>query len=102
MQTAVLMKQTASPGPGITVRFPKAVRERVNQVAQSEHRSVAAYIEDLVERDLRTRDEADRVVRVYVSADAPDWTGTVIRGEQETEEEHAERTAVLNQLFGTP
>jgi len=101
MHMCTTMKQPASPGSGITVRFPKAIREQVKSVAQSEHRSAAAYIEDLVERDLRHRDEADRIVRIYVSADAPDWTGTVIRGERESEEEHAERTAVLTQLFGT-
>jgi hypothetical protein len=87
--------------PGITVRFPESVRERVKRVAEFEHRSTAAYIEQLVEQDLRRREEDERIVRVYVSADAPEWGGTVLRGEGETEKQHAERTAILNQLFGT-
>ncbi len=92
--------KSANP-PGITVRFPPSVRDRVSKVAEFEHRSAAAYIQHLVEQDLRRRDEDERIVRVYVSADAPEWSGTVIRGESETAAQHAERTAILNQLLGT-
>jgi hypothetical protein len=95
-----MQSQKKSAAPGITVRFPSPIRERVARLAEVEHRSAAAYIEQLVERDLRQRDEAERIVHVYVAADAPEWTGTVVRGEQETVEDHAERTTILRQLFG--
>ncbi len=85
---------------GITVRFSDTVRERVKSVARLEHRSAAGYIERLVEQDLLKRDEEERLVRVYVSADAPKWCGEVVRGEGETEEQHRDRTNILNQLFG--
>jgi hypothetical protein len=94
-------QRKSANSPGITVRFPESVREHVKRVAEFEHRSTAAYIEQLVEQDLRRREEDERVVRVYVSADAPEWDGTVLRGEAETDAQHAERTAILNQLFGT-
>lgn len=86
--------------PGFTVRFPDVVRKRIKKVAEFEHRSAAAYIERLVEQDLQRREEDERIVRIYVSADAPEWGGTVLRGDGETDAQHAERTAVLNQLFG--
>jgi predicted DNA-binding protein len=92
--------QLKSTAAGITVRFPAATRERVTRLAQSEHRSAAAYIEQLVERDLRLRDEAERIVRIYVAADVPEPTGEVLRGEGETTEDHANRTEILNELFG--
>ena len=86
--------------PGITVRFPSVVRDQVARVAKLEYRSTAAYIEHLVELDLRQREERERVVHIYVAADAPAWTGTVIRGANETEQDHADRSEMLNQLFG--
>lgn len=100
MHTLSMQSQKKSAAPGITVRFPAPIRERVARLAEVEHRSAAAYIEQLVERDLQRRDEEERIVHIYVAADAPEWNGTVTRGEDETVEEHAERTSILNQLFG--
>ena len=85
---------------GVTIRFGEDVRRQVAAIAQAEHRSTAAYIESLVERDLEQRAEQDRVVHVYAAWDAPEWSGTVEPGEHETGDEHAERTDVLRQLFG--
>ena len=93
-------QRKSATDPGFTVRFPDGVRERIKRVAKFEHRSTAAYIERLVEQDLQRREEDERIVRIYVSADAQEWGGTVLRGDGETEGQHAERTAVLNQLFG--
>ena len=42
----------------------------------------------------------DDTVRIYVSADAPEWTGTVDRDPGETDARHAERTEILRALFG--
>jgi hypothetical protein len=86
--------------PGITVRFPVRIRKRVDHIARLEHRSAAAYIEALVERDLREREETERVVRIYNATDVPPATGEVVREEGETQEQHAYRSKVLNALFG--
>jgi hypothetical protein len=87
---------------GVTVRLPPRVRDRVRKVARSEHRSVAAYIEHLVERDLRERDEAERLVRVHIAAGLPDVpAGKVAREAGERKGRHARRAAVLNTLLGT-
>ena len=84
---------------GITVRFPDAVRDSLMKVAKVEHRSAAAYIEHLVEADLRRRREEERAIRIYVAEDAPEWTGTVTPGGHETAADHTERTEVLKALF---
>src|SRR5438270_9141308 len=90
-----------SATPGITVRLSPAVRERLMKLARSEHRSTAAYIEHLVERDLHERDEAERIVRVHVAAGLPEAsTGQVSQEDGESAERHQRRTDVLNTLFG--
>ena len=92
--------QIAEAPRGVTVRFRDDVRRSVAAIAQAEHRSTAAYIESLVERDLAERAERERVVTVYAAWDAPDWSGDVDRGADESAAEHADREAVLRQLFG--
>jgi len=90
-----------SAAPGITVRFSAPIRDLVTRLARSEHRSAAAYIEQLVERDLREREQAERVVRVYTAAGLPDAPqGQVTREKDETTERHERRESVLNALFG--
>jgi len=87
---------------GVTVRLAARTRDRVRKLARSEYRSVAAYIEHLVERDLRERDEAERLVRVHVAAGLPVVpAGDVARETGETKGRHARRAAVLNALLGT-
>jgi DeoR/GlpR family transcriptional regulator of sugar metabolism len=55
-----------------------------------------------VERDLRERDEAERLVRVHTAAGLPDVpVDEVIREAGETTARHKRRAAVLNALFGT-
>jgi hypothetical protein len=70
MQIGGMRIREKSTVPGITVRLPSPIRERVLKLAWFEHRSAAAYIEHLVERDLRERDEAERLVRVHVATGA--------------------------------
>jgi hypothetical protein len=102
MQIPSMKPQEKSTTPGITVRLPPPIRERMLKLARSEHRSAAAYIEHLVERDLRERDEAERIVRVHIAVDLPDVPmGEVTRETGETNERHARRAAALNTLFGT-
>ena len=100
MQVACMKTRAEAAGPGITVRLTQPIRKRLMRLARDEHRSAAAYIKELVERDLRQREEAERVVRVYVAPDTPPATGEVLREEGETPEQHTYRAEVLNALFG--
>jgi predicted transcriptional regulator len=101
MQVFGMKTQMKSTTAGITVRFSPATREHVTRLARTEHRSAAAYIEWLVERDLREREEAERIVRVHVVEGLPDVPkGEVAREEGESEERHSRRAAVLGALFG--
>ena len=102
MHFYLMRTEAKSTTAGITVRLPPDVRARVSELARSEHRSAAAYIEHLVERDLRERDEAERLVRVHVAAGLPDVpAGEVAPEPRETKQRHARRTAALNALFGS-
>jgi hypothetical protein len=93
--------QTRTSAPGITVRLPAPIREHVIRLARSEHRSAAAYIEQLVERDLREREEAERLVRVHVATGLPDVPdGQVTIEDGETTKRHGRRSVVLDTLFG--
>ncbi len=96
-----MKSQPRSAGPAISVRLPPPVRDRVIRLAQAEHRSAAAYIEQLVERDLRERDEAERIIRVHVADGLPDSpAGDVTQEKGESAARHASRSATLNRLFG--
>jgi len=84
-----------------TEAITKSLAETTDRLAQVEHRSAAAYIEQLVERDLRAREEADRVVHIHVAAGLTEVpSGQVTREEGETTERFGRREAVLNALFG--
>jgi predicted DNA-binding protein len=97
MKRVSVEKSSAS---GITVRLPAPVRERVMSLARSEHRSAAAYIERLIERDLRERDDAERIVQVHVAPGLPEMPGGQLARESgESAERHARRASVLNGLF---
>ncbi len=101
MQIGYMERELKSATPGITVRLPATMRKRIDDLARMERRSAAAYIEGLVERDLRERDEADRVIDRRVADGLPDKpAGRVTRGEQETDEAYRERAALLDAMFG--
>jgi hypothetical protein len=86
---------------GITVRLDPDVRDRVQRIAAHEHRSVAAYVQMLIERDLHARDDAERVIHVFV---APELEGVppgiLGREDGETDEHYAERAETLRILLG--
>jgi len=87
---------------GLTVRLAPDLLDRVRGIAEAEHRSASAYLEQLVERDLAARDEAERVVRVFVDPALEDGAaGAVAREADEDSARHARRAATLNRLFGT-
>ena len=87
---------------GVTVRLDSEAHDRLRRIAAAEHRSVAAYLELLVARDLAAREDAERVVRVHVAPDLPTAPpGPIRREANETEARHARRGATLDTLFGT-
>jgi predicted transcriptional regulator len=86
---------------GITVRLDHRLRDRVQQIAVAEHRSVAGYLQMLIERDVNARDEAERIVQVFVAPELRDAPlGSVGREEGETDEEYERRARALDTLFG--
>ena len=96
------MDETASINrSGITVRLDQTLRDRVQRIAAAEHRSVAGYVQMLIERDVAAREEAERVVHVFVAPELRDAPmGIVGREDGETDEEYARRAAALDTLFG--
>jgi predicted transcriptional regulator len=95
------MSDAATLRQGLTVRLAPDLLDRVRGIAEAEHRSAAAYLEQLVERDLAARDEAERVVRVFVDPaleGAAD--GAVAREADEDATRHGRRVAALDRLFG--
>lgn len=95
------MATTTSSRPGVTVRLEPEAHERLQQIARAEHRSVAAVLERLVEREIRARDEAERVIRIHV---APELAGQPFgepdRRPDESEASHARRRKTIGALFG--
>ena len=86
---------------GITVRLDRRLREQVQRIAAAEHRSVAGYVQMLIERDVNAREEAERIVHVFVAPELRDAPmGMVGREAGETDEEYARRAAALDTLFG--
>jgi predicted transcriptional regulator len=86
---------------GVTVRLDPAVHDRLQRIARFEHRSVAAVLERLVEREIAARDEAERVITVHV---APELAGQPFgdpdRRPGESEASHTARKATIGALFG--
>jgi hypothetical protein len=96
------MSETASSSrAGITVRLPTDVRDRVQRVAAAEHRSIAGYLQMLIERDLRAREEAERIIHVFTAAELQDEPpGTLVREDDESDDRYASRVETLRTLLG--
>ena len=101
MQTEGMPTSSPSARPGVTVRLDPEAHARLQQIAKAEHRSVAAVLERLVEREIRARDEAEQVIRVHV---APELQGQPFgepdRRPGESSRSHARRRKTIDTLFG--
>lgn len=87
--------------PGVTVRLDPEAHARLQQIAKAEHRSVAAVLERLVEREIHARNEAERVIRVHVAPELEGQPqGEIIREAGETDAAYRRRSATLRKLFG--
>jgi hypothetical protein len=87
--------------PGITVRLDPEVRDRIQRIAAYEHRSVAAYVQMLIERDLHARDDAERVIHVFTAPELEGVPpGTLVREAGESDARYTERAETLRILLG--
>lgn len=91
----------SEPRTGVTVRLRREAHARLQELARFEHRSVAAVLERLVERELKAREEAERVIRVHV---APELEGKPFgepsRRAGETDQAYQTRRETIAALFG--
>jgi hypothetical protein len=95
------MPSTAAARTGVTVRLDPEDLDRLRRIAEEEHRSVAGYLELLVERDLAAREEAERVVYIHVAPELAGLPqGPIGREDGESDERYERRKAVLTALFG--
>lgn len=88
----------------VTLRLDADRVRRLEAIAAAENRSLTNYVETALLRDLALRDEAERVITMYV---APGTSATVrpedvIRAEDELDEAYAERQALLMELWSIP
>ena len=101
MQIYGMPNATPAARPGVTVRLEPEAHARLQQIAKAEHRSVAAVLELLVEREIQARDDAERVIRVHV---APELEGKPFgdpdRRLGETDKSYASRKKTIDTLFG--
>jgi hypothetical protein len=82
------------------VRLDPATRDRIQRIAAFEQRSISGYVQMLIERDLQARDEADRVIHVFVAPELGNEPfGTVGREEGERDEDYAARASAFDTLF---
>jgi predicted transcriptional regulator len=88
----------------ITLRLDAARVRQLQAIAEAENRSLTNYVETALLRDLARREEADRVITMYV----PEGASTsirpedVVRAEGESDEEYAERQALTVELWSIP
>ena len=88
----------------ITVRLDAARVRQLQAGAEAENRTLTNYVETALLRDLARREEADRVITMYV---APGVSTSirpedVVRVEGESDEEYAERQALTVELWSIP
>jgi len=88
----------------ITLRLDADRARRLEAIAKAENRSLTNYVETALLRELARREEAQRVITMYV---APGTSTSirpedVIRGKDETDEAYAERQALAVELWSIP
>ena len=101
MHIGVMPNASPSTRPGVTVRLDPEAHARLQQIVRAEYRSVAAVLELLVEREIRARDDTERVIRVHV---APELEGKSFgepdRRPDESDKSFARRKKTIDAIFG--
>jgi len=88
----------------ITVRLDANRVRRLQAIAEAENRTLTNYVETALLRDLARREEADRVITMYVAPGVPTSIRPedVVRAEGESDEAYAERQALIVELWSIP
>jgi hypothetical protein len=91
------MKRTLK---ALTLRLDPTCFSRLAAIAAEENRTPTNYVETLVLRDLAAKDEANRMIAVYVPAE----TGALVPGELErsageSDERYAQRKTLVDELM---
>lgn len=88
----------------ITLRLDPERVHRLQAIAEAENRSLTNYVETALLRDLALREEADRVITMFVAGGVPDAIRPedIVRADGESDEAYAERQALLLELWSIP
>ncbi len=87
----------------ITLRLDPAKFRRLELLAQAENRTPTNYVETAVLRDMEAKEEAARVITMFVPEEAAMLVpGTLVRTEGEPDERCAERSTLMDKLFAVP
>ena len=87
----------------VTLRLDADRFKRLEVLARAENRSVTNFVETAVLRDLEAKEEAARVITMFVPPEAAALTpGKLLRTEGESDERYAERSALMDRLFTIP
>lgn len=83
----------------LTLRLDATNFDRLAAAAAAENRTPTNYVETLVLRDLAAKDEADRVIAVYVPAESAALVpGDLERSEGESDRRYAQRKKLVDEL----
>ena len=88
----------------ITLRLDPDRVARLQAIAEAENRSLTNYVETALLRDLSRREEAERVITMYVAPGVSDSIRPedVVRAEGESDAEYVERQALMVELWSIP
>ena len=97
-------RPAATKKVAITVRLDAAQAERLQAVAAADNRTLTNYVETALARDLAMRDEAARVITMFVAPGVSTSIdpAEVIRAECETDDAYQLRQALAVELWSIP
>jgi hypothetical protein len=88
----------------VTVRLDGDLARRLETMANAENRSLTNFVETALLRHLAQRDEAERVITMYVAPGVSDTIRPedVVREDDETDEDYAARQKLMVELWSIP
>ena len=87
----------------ITLRLDPTEFRRLELLARAENRTPTNYVETALLRDMEAKEEAARVITMFVSNEAAVLLpGALVRTEGESDERYAERSTLMDKLFAVP
>lgn len=91
---------TGSTKQAITLRLDPEKFRRLELLARAENRTPTNFVETAVLRDMEAKEEAARVITMFVPKEAADLVpGALVRTEGESDERYTERSALMDKLF---